>query len=118
VAKWFEGGQMPLYRRVPKRGFRPRNRVENEVVNLADFERFDSSREIDVAYLKELGAVSGPDAKVKILGHGEVSGAFRVRVHGVSASARRKIEEKGGTVELVPYGKPASRPSPEAGVDR
>ncbi len=100
---WFEGGQMPLYRRVPKRGFTPPNRVENQVVNLSDFERLDASQEITVEYLKEIGMVSGLDPKVKILGNGELKGAFRLKVHGVSASARRKIEEQGGTVELVPY---------------
>jgi large subunit ribosomal protein L15 len=103
---WFEGGQMPLYRRVPKRGFVPRNRVENQVVNLSDFERFDASREIDAEYLRELGMVSGPEPKVKVLGSGEVNGAFRVKVHAVSAAARSKIEEKGGTVEILPYGRP------------
>ena len=77
--------------------------IENQIVNLADFERFDSSREIDVAYLKEIGVVSGPFPKVKILGEGELNGAFKVKVHGVSASAKAKIEEKGGSVEVVPY---------------
>ena len=106
VPGWFEGGQMPLYRRVPKRGFFSPNRVESQVINLEDFERLDASREVDVAYLRELGMVKGRDPKVKILGRGEVSGAFKVRVHGVSASARAKIEAAGGSVETVPYGKP------------
>jgi large subunit ribosomal protein L15 len=106
---WFEGGQMPLYRRVPKRGFYPRNRVENQVVNLVDFERFDASRDIDVDYLRELGLVSGPAPRVKVLGTGEVAGAFKVRVHAVSASAREKIEEKGGTVEILPWGTAAAK---------
>ena len=102
-AKWFEGGQMPLYRRIPKRGFHPRNRVENQVVNLADFHRFDASAEIDVDYLVNAGFVSGLKPRVKVLGTGELNAAYRVRVHAVSAAARRKIEEKGGTVELLPW---------------
>ena len=103
---WFEGGQMPLYRRVPKRGFTARNRIENCVVNLEDFARFDSGRDIDVAYLQELGLASGQDPRVKILGRGELQGTFRVKVHAVSASARKKIEENGGSVEILPYGRP------------
>jgi large subunit ribosomal protein L15 len=103
---WFEGGQMPLYRRVPKRGFTPRNRVENQVINLADFERFESGRDIDIAYLRELKLVSGQEPKVKILGKGELKGSFRVKVHAVSASAREQIEKNGGTVEILPYGRP------------
>ena len=103
---WFEGGQMPIYRRVPKRGFTNRNRIENEIVNLRDFERFDPAREITVDYLRELGLVQGIEPRVKVLGVGEVGAAFKVRVHGVSATARKKIEEKGGSIELEPYGTP------------
>lgn len=100
---WFEGGQMPLYRRVPKRGFYSPNRVENQVVNLSQFERFDVGQEIDVDYLKSCGMISGRDPRVKILGTGEVAGAFRVKVHAVSEAARKKIEAAGGKVELVPH---------------
>jgi large subunit ribosomal protein L15 len=99
---WFEGGQMPIYRRVPKRGFHSRNRVEYQVVNLSDFERLEAGREITVDYLKERGMVNGREPVVKILAGGDVASAFRVRVHAVSAAARRKIEEKGGSVEIVP----------------
>ena len=100
---WFEGGQMPLYRRVPKKGFFNRNRVENQVVNLSQFDRFDAAEEINVDYLKSKGLVSGREAKVKILGNGELSGAFRVKVHAVSETAKQKIEAAGGSVELIPY---------------
>jgi large subunit ribosomal protein L15 len=102
----FEGGQMPLYRRIPKRGFAPPRRIENQVVNLEAFERFAPGRDVDVAYLRELGLVSGPEPRVKILGEGDLQGAFRVIVHAVSAAARRKIEAGGGTVELVQFGRP------------
>jgi large subunit ribosomal protein L15 len=106
---WFEGGQMPLYRRIPKRGFFSRNRVENQVVNLSQFERFDAGTEIGVDYLKSCGMISGRDPRVKILGNGEIVGAFRVRVHAVSDAARQKIEAAGGSVELVPHGSDATR---------
>ncbi|MGH2571258.1 MAG: 50S ribosomal protein L15, partial [bacterium] len=63
--RWFEGGQMPLYRRVPKRGFSPPRRTENQVVNLQEFERFEPGRDVDVAYLRQLRLVSGPEPRVK-----------------------------------------------------
>jgi large subunit ribosomal protein L15 len=100
---WFEGGQMPLYRRIPKRGFAPRNRVENSVVNLDDFERLEAGSEVTVESLREAGLVNGPDPRVKILARGDVGAAWRVRVHAVSDSARRKIEAKGGSIELVEW---------------
>ncbi|GJM44259.1 MAG: hypothetical protein DHS20C21_11010 [Gemmatimonadota bacterium] len=100
---WFEGGQMPLYRRVPKSGFFNRNRVENQVVNLSQFDRFEGVQEITVDYLKTKGLVSGRDARVKILGNGDLAGAFQVKVHAVSEAAKQKIEAAGGSVELVPF---------------
>jgi large subunit ribosomal protein L15 len=103
---WFEGGQMPLYRRIPKRGFTSRNRVEYQVVNLAEFERFDAGQVVDVEYLRGKGMISGSEPRVKILGHGDVAGAFRVRVHAVSETARRKIEERGGRIELIAWDAP------------
>jgi large subunit ribosomal protein L15 len=104
MASWFEGGQMPLYRRIPKRGFTSPNKIENQIVNLAAFERFDVSREIDLAYLREVGLINGPNPRVKILGNGEINAAFKVRVHAVSQSAREKIEAKGGSVQIVEHG--------------
>lgn len=101
--RWFEGGQMPLYRRIPKRGFRPRNRVENSVLNLDDLQRLDASREITVEYLREAGLVNGPDPRVKLLAGGEVAQAYRIHVHAASEAARKKIEERGGSVEILPH---------------
>ena len=100
---WFEGGQMPLYRRLPKKGFAPRNRVPYQVLNLVDFERFEGANEVTPAYLAVRGAISGRNPRVKILGDGELKGAFKVSVHAVSASARRKIEASGGSVEILPW---------------
>ncbi len=100
---WFEGGQMPLYRRLPKKGFFSRNRVENQVVNLSQFERFEAGSTIDVDYLKSKGQISGRDPRVKILGNGEIAGAFTVKVHAVSKTAREKIEAAGGSIEIVEH---------------
>lgn len=105
-APWFEGGQMPLYRRIPKRGFKSPNRVAYQVVNLADFERFDATALVDADYLKSKGVVSGRMPRVKILGDGELKSPFRVRVHAVSEAARKKIEAAGGTVEILAWDAP------------
>lgn len=107
-APWFEGGQMPLYRRIPKRGFKSPNRVAYQVVNLADFERFEASALIDADYLKEKGVVSGRLPRVKVLGEGEIGAPFKVRVHAVSEAARKKIEAAGGTVEILAWNAPAA----------
>jgi len=100
---WFEGGQMPLYRRLPKKGFAPRNRVPYQVINLADFERFEGVGEITPEYLASVGAISGRNPRVKILADGELKGSFKVSVHAVSANARQKIEGSGGSVEILPW---------------
>lgn len=105
-APWFEGGQMPLYRRIPKRGFKSPNRVSYQVLNLTDFARFEASAVIDADYLKTKGVVSGRLPRVKILGEGEIDAAFKVRVHAVSESARKKIEAAGGTVEILAWDAP------------
>lgn len=102
---WFEGGQMPLYRRVPKKGFFNRSRVENQVVNLRHFERFDASVEINPDYLRGKGLISGREPRVKILGVGDLSGVFNVKVHAVSAGAREKIEAAGGSIEILAHGR-------------
>jgi large subunit ribosomal protein L15 len=98
---WFEGGQMPLVRRLPKRGFTNIHRKCVEIVNLRDLARFGEGATIDVALLAERGLVRGPGAAVKLLGEGEAPQGVTVRVHRASASARRKVEEAGGTVEIL-----------------
>jgi large subunit ribosomal protein L15 len=100
----FEGGQMRLYRRVPKRGFSNRNRIVNEVVNLQALASLNPKEPVTVDALRQAGLVHGPDPRVKILGVGDIEAAFTVRVHGVSESARKKIEAKGGKIELIPHG--------------
>lgn len=97
---WFEGGQMPLYRRIPKRGFRPVDRVEHQVVNLRDLDRVEAT-EIGVEELAEAGLVDPDGNPVKILGDGDVDRALTIRAHAASGSAREKIEAAGGTLELL-----------------
>jgi large subunit ribosomal protein L15 len=99
VQPWFEGGQMPLQRRVPKRGFKPLPDAgrDFQVVNVGDLARAGGAS-ITPALLAEKGLVRSADRPVKILGDGEAAGAFEVRAHAYSKSAREKIEAKGGKV--------------------
>ena len=100
----FEGGQMPLYRRIPKRGFLPRSgrHTEYAVVNLESLERFPANTTVDPAMLAEARLIrrSGRE-HVKVLGNGEVPHALTLKVHAVSEGARAKIEAKGGRVEIL-----------------
>lgn len=96
----FEGGQMPLYRRIPKFGFKNPNRVEYRALNIDELEKLAekySLDNIDPQVLREHGLVSKNDL-IKILGRGELSKKLEVKAHAFSASAVKAIEEKGGTV--------------------
>jgi large subunit ribosomal protein L15 len=98
----FEGGQMPLVRRIPKRGFCNIFRVEFQVVNLRDLERlFADGDTVTVEMLVERGLVRGGKRLVKVLGDGELSKKLSVQVHKFSASARAGIENAGGSCEVV-----------------
>ena len=97
IKPWFEGGQMPLQRRLPKRGFRPRSRVEYQIVNVGDLERI-SGDQVTPETLHEAGLMRSRNRPVKILGEGEVERALRVAAHAFSKSARAKIEKAGGEV--------------------
>ena len=97
----FEGGQMPLYRRLPKRGFTCRNSKEIIAINLEALDRFEDGAEITPELLLQSGAVSKLGDGVKILGKGELTKKFTVKVNAVSESAKAKIEAAGGTVELL-----------------
>lgn len=102
VPPWFEGGQMPLIRRLPKRGFKNPFRVEYEVVNVKDLaKRFSEGAVVDIEALKEAGLVKGRNVRVKLLGDGEINFALTVKVHAASRGAREKIEKAGGKVELL-----------------
>jgi len=96
----FEGGQMPLHRRVPKRGFHNPFRVEYEVVNLDTLaEKFEAGAVITPELLREQGMVGG--GKVKVLGRGDVNKALTVRVHKFSGKAAEKIAAAGGAAETL-----------------
>ena len=97
----FEGGQMPLYRRIPKRGFKCRNSKEIVAINLSALEVFDNGTTVDVNALLEKGIVKNPRDGVKILGNGEFTKKLDVKVNAFSASAKEKIEALGGTAEVM-----------------
>ncbi len=97
----FEGGQMPLYRRIPKRGFTNRNAKEIVGINVSALEVFESGSTITVETLMEKGIVKNPKDGVKILGNGEFTKKLDVKANAFSASAKEKIEALGGTAEVV-----------------
>ena len=95
----FEGGQMPLYRRLPKRGFHNRNTKEIVGINVEALNRFEDGTLVNITTLVESGLVSNPKDGVKILGNGELTKKLTVKVTAVSEGAKAKIEAAGGTVE-------------------
>jgi large subunit ribosomal protein L15 len=98
----FEGGQMPLIRRIPKRGFNnTRFGTRYLAVNLESLNQFENGARVDVAALKAAGLANGPGDGIKILGDGDLSKKLTVVAHAFSASARAKIEAKGGACEVV-----------------
>ena len=105
MPSWFEGGQMPLQRRVPKFGFKNPFRKEYRIVSLAQIAslvasgRLDASTEIDVEQLRSAGLLRGSD-RIKVLGDGEPGASLRISAHGFSRSARAKIEAAGGSATV------------------
>ena len=97
----FEGGQMPLYRRIPKRGFKNRNSKEIIGINLSALEVFDNDAVVSVETLIEQGIVKNPRDGVKILGGGELTKKLTVQANAFSASAKEKIEAVGGKAEVI-----------------
>ena len=97
----FEGGQMPLYRRLPKRGFKNRNTKEIVGINLGALEKFEDGSTVSVQTLIESGVVKNPRDGVKILGNGELTKKLNVQANVFSASAKEKIEALGGTAEVI-----------------
>lgn len=100
VAIGFEGGQNPIYRRLPKRGFKNRNRVEYALVNLKDLNRFEDDTVVTEALLVETKLVKKEYAGVKVLGNGELTKKLTLKVSKVSESAKAAIEKLGGSVEV------------------
>ena len=101
---WFEGGQMPIQRRVPKRGFTNIFRVEYQIVNVGRLADLPEGVEIDAAALFEHGLIRKRKQPVKLLGDGELGRAVTVRVDKCSAKARQIVEQAGGTVEVAAKG--------------
>jgi large subunit ribosomal protein L15 len=97
----FEGGQMPLYRRIPKRGFTNRNTKEIIAINLSALEVFENDAVVSVETLIEAGIVKNPRDGVKILGNGELAKKLTVKANAFSASAVAKIEANGGKAEVI-----------------
>lgn len=97
----FEGGQMPLQRRLPKRGFHNPFRIEMSVVNITQLEAFASGAEVTPESLIAQGLVRGKNPRIKILGDGSLSKPLTVKAHGFSAKAKEKIEASGGKTELI-----------------
>ena len=97
----FEGGQMPLYRRLPKRGFTNRNSKDIVAINISDLERFRSGSTVTIEKMVESGLIKNTRDGVKILGNGEFTKKLNIQANAFSASAKEKIEALGGTVEVI-----------------
>ena len=97
----FEGGQMPLFRRLPKRGFTNRNSKVYSIINLTDLEKFESGAEVTPEILLNAGIIKKLNDGVKGLGNGEIKNPLKVKAHKISASAKEAIEAVGGTVEVI-----------------
>jgi large subunit ribosomal protein L15 len=98
---WFEGGQMPLQRRLPKFGFTNINRKPYQIVNVSALEKVADQKEITVETLYEKGLVRKKNIPVKILGNGELKSKVNIKINAISKSAREKIEKLGGTVTVL-----------------
>jgi len=108
----FQGGQTPIQRRIPKRGFRVPFPVHTATINVADLERFDAGATVDEQALRDARLVQGRDVRIKVLGDGELKRKLTVSAHAFSASAQQKIEKAGGKVVLLaPSEEPAEKPA-------
>ena len=97
----FEGGQMPLYRRLPKRGFKNRNSKEIIAINLSALNKFEDGAEVTIESLMEIGIINNPKDGVKILGNGELTKKLNVKANAFSESAVEKIKALGGNAEVI-----------------
>lgn len=98
---WFEGGQTPLARRLPKRGFKKHNRAVVAEINVAQLEMFDAGAKVDEKALRERGLIKGQIDRIKILGRGDLTKSVSVTAHSFSKSAQEKIAKAGGKAVLV-----------------
>ena len=101
VRAGFEGGQMPLYRRLPKRGFTNPSRIEYNPVNVEALKVFSAGSEVTPALLAEKGLLRKPNQPVKLLGRGSLDISLKIRVHKVSGTAKQAVEKAGGSVEEI-----------------
>jgi large subunit ribosomal protein L15 len=101
VRPGYEGGQMPIQRRLPKHGFTNIFRKKIAVVNIRDLAGFESGSLVDEAALVQAGLIKGKRDGIKLLGHGEIKDSLHVRLNHISKSAREKIEAAGGRIEVV-----------------
>ncbi|MCK4305520.1 MAG: 50S ribosomal protein L15 [Candidatus Eisenbacteria sp.] len=101
---WFEGGQMPLQRRVPKRGFTNPTRKCYQVINVCDLARFDTGSTVGLDELRKAGLIKQVGVPVKLLGNGTIDQALTVKVHAASKSAVEKIDQSNGKVEILSKG--------------
>lgn len=101
VRPGFEGGQMPIHRRLPKRGFTNIFKKEIAIINVGDLARFEAGSVVNAAALAQSGLVKGQRDGIKLLGNGGIDIALTVQINAVSRSAKEKIEAAGGTVEVI-----------------
>lgn len=101
VRPGFEGGQMPIHRRLPKRGFANIFRKKIIEVNIRDLSRFESGSTVDEAALIRMGLVKGKRDGIKLLGLGEINYPLKIKINRVSKNAREKIESAGGSIEVI-----------------
>lgn len=101
IKPWFEGGQMPLTQRVPKRGFTNRSRVANEIINLGALAVFGENATVDAKALADKGLIRGAGLPVKVLAEGDSPKGLKLKVNKISAAAQAKVEAAGGSVENV-----------------
>lgn len=110
----FQGGQTPIQRRLPKRGFRVPFPINTVIINVGQLERLDAGTEVTEEVLREARLVQGRDVRIKILGEGDLSKKLVVSAHGFSKSAVSKIEQAGGKTVTLPFGRPDQAEAPAA----
>jgi large subunit ribosomal protein L15 len=101
VRPGYEGGQMPIHRRLPKRGFKNHFKKVYAIVNVQDLNRFEAQTVVDEAAFVKTGLVKGDRDGIKLLGKGDIRVALTVRIEKISASARQKVEAAGGKIEVI-----------------
>ena len=101
IKPWFQGGQAPLYRRIPKRGFTNMNRKEYEIINIEALNAFEDGTKVTPEKLEKAGLVNKGSLKIKVLGNGKLEKNLTVAAHKFSKSAQKGIEDAGGKIEVL-----------------